>query len=296
MRWPGRTPRPRAAGPTASGRRPFRGGRRTLCHPGGAATGAELPHGVADHFRHHAGVRGIRSLQPGGEQCLASRVGQVQPGPGRPPRLRAFGPARVADRDVAAFLAQAGGDRLAGSRASAGDESHLVLQYFHDVLPGGAVVAGAGRPVKGGGGRVPRDTMPPGASCRHAGRCAVSAPGHGCHACSVSPAGQALRGSLGCRACPGGSTGVRSAKEILYSERARGFSPGSAWCATRAGAWSPPRAGRAAIPGRTPCRPGPIAGLPWPHPWRPAQTICWPMRSRSGAPRTLPTAIDHPWP
>src|SRR5271165_4367787 len=45
---------------------------------------------------------------------------------------RAFWPAYVVDRDVGAFLAQADGDRLADSRAAAGDESDLVLQTLHD--------------------------------------------------------------------------------------------------------------------------------------------------------------------
>jgi hypothetical protein len=38
-----------------------------LCHPAGAATAAELPHGAADHVGHRFGVRGVRSLQPRGE-------------------------------------------------------------------------------------------------------------------------------------------------------------------------------------------------------------------------------------
>ena len=74
----------------------------------------------------------------------------------------------------------------------------------------------AGRPVQGGARHMLHDTMPPGASHRQAGRCAVSAADHGCHACSVSPAGQALRASLGCRACPGASTGLRSAEMVTF--------------------------------------------------------------------------------
>ena len=53
---------------------------------------------------------------------------------------RAFRPAHVVDRDVGALLTQADGDRLADSRAAAGDESDLVLQTFHGVLLVGAVM------------------------------------------------------------------------------------------------------------------------------------------------------------
>src|SRR5262249_5616423 len=48
-----------------------------LCHPAHAATDAELSHGLLDRLGHHFSGRGIRSLQPGGEQCLAPCVGHV---------------------------------------------------------------------------------------------------------------------------------------------------------------------------------------------------------------------------
>src|SRR5262249_43251333 len=47
---------------------------------------------------------------------------------------RAFRPAHVVDRYVGALLTQADGDRLADSRAAAGDEGELALQSLHGVL------------------------------------------------------------------------------------------------------------------------------------------------------------------
>jgi hypothetical protein len=113
--------------------------------------------------------------------------------------------------------------------------------------------------------------------------------------CLFRLAGRAgVRGSLGCRACPGTSTGVRSAKESSSLPNGPEASPPAQSGALRVLTHGHPRAGQAATPGRTPCRPGPISGLPWPHPWRPAQTICWPMSSRS-APRgpCQPQSITH---
>jgi hypothetical protein len=102
---------------------------------------------------------------------------------------------------------------------------------------------------------------------RQASGCAVSAADHGCHACSVSPGGQALRGRWAAEPAGGKHRGpFGEKKRSSIPDGPEGFSPGSAWCATRADPWSPLGAGRAATPGRTPSRPWPISGVPWPHP------------------------------
>jgi hypothetical protein len=51
-----------------------------LCHPAGAATGAELPQGPPDCLGDHGGGWGVRWLQRGGEQRLAPCVGHGEPG------------------------------------------------------------------------------------------------------------------------------------------------------------------------------------------------------------------------
>ncbi len=51
----------------------------SLCHRAGAARDAELRHGAADRLSHRLGGRGIRSRQPGHEQCLAPRIVHTQP-------------------------------------------------------------------------------------------------------------------------------------------------------------------------------------------------------------------------
>ena len=85
-RSPGQPSRRRAGGPSASARRPPGGGRRTLVPSGCAAAGTEPAHGAADRRGHAFGGRSGRSLQRGGEQCLAPCVVHVQPGPRSPPR------------------------------------------------------------------------------------------------------------------------------------------------------------------------------------------------------------------
>ena len=53
---------------------------KLLSHPGGAAAGAELPHGLADRLSHRVTGRGIRWLKPGCEQRRLLHVVQVHPG------------------------------------------------------------------------------------------------------------------------------------------------------------------------------------------------------------------------
>ncbi len=79
---------------------------------------------------------------------------------------------------------------------------------------GAGLAEGAGRPERG----VPERRI-----TRQAGGCAS------CHACSVSPAGQALRGRWAAKAARRQAPGSVRRKKDPYSERAEGFSPGSAW-------------------------------------------------------------------
>src|SRR5438045_3114624 len=58
-----------------------------LDHQADAATMAELPHRVADHFCQDARGQGVRSLQPRCEQRLTPRMVNVQPVHGEPPVL-----------------------------------------------------------------------------------------------------------------------------------------------------------------------------------------------------------------
>jgi len=76
----------------------------------------------------------------------------------------------------------------------------------------------AGRLVQGGGQYVLRDTTPPGASRCQAGGYAVSAADQSCHACSVSPAGQALRGRRAAKAARRQAPGSVRKKEVLIPD------------------------------------------------------------------------------
>jgi hypothetical protein len=57
-----------------------------LGHQAGAAADAELPHGGPDRFGHGFGGWGVGLLQPGGEQCPAPGVVNVEAGHGGSPQ------------------------------------------------------------------------------------------------------------------------------------------------------------------------------------------------------------------